>query len=196
MPSRDSTIDPDEEAWNRGREETRERQDRESHALFEERAVRHVLKGCGLTSTASQLADQAEELTGDRTISFAMFNHLVPDFPLRLGVAKLYYLDRTLTIEGLFRKPAQNQVYRAFHEWVEEDVTDDDRHRGIIFRLPGCPGIGSRAVLHTYPIPFEGEQTRITFGIRAHRGEPPVLYTLEPLDQLLAVLTRARDDYA
>jgi hypothetical protein len=188
-PDSPSTTDL-EDSFNRGREEeaSRERFDSRAYAAFEQRAVRHVLNGLGMAASNSALSRQARELTGDPSVSFALLHHLVPDFPIRLGVAKLFYLKETLTLESLFRQPEKNQVYRAFHEWAEEDPTDDDRHRGIIFRLPGCPGVGNRAILHTYPVPVEAEQTRVTFGVR--EGRTLVIYTLEPLDQLLKTLKR------
>lgn len=199
MPSStdDSTIDDMDASWAAAGEEARERTDSVSRAEFEARAVQHVLKGCGLAHAAPFLANQARDLTGDPTISFALVRYFVPDLPVRLGVAKLFYLREKLTLEGLFKRPAKSLPYMAFQQWAEEDHTDDERPRGIIFRLPGCPGNGSRAILHTYPVPFEGERTRVTFGVR-ERGVGLVLYTLEPLDQLLAALIRTyrpADDY-
>jgi hypothetical protein len=192
MPSRetDSTTDPEEEAWVRGKVESRERHDTLSRDAFEARAVGHVLRRCDMSSDAAYLAGAARELTGRPTISFALLRHLVPDFPIRLGVAKLYYLKQNLTLEVLFRRPRQSRVYRAFHEWAEEDADDGDegRPRGLIFPLTGCPGNGNRAILHTYPVSLDGEQTRITFGVKERREV--VFYTLEPLDQLLAALIR------
>lgn len=195
MPSPEE-ISRIEDGWGRVGEESRERFDSPSRADFEARAVKHVLRGLGLSTAEAFLSGQARELTGDPTISFALLHHMVPGFPIRLGVAKLYYLEHTLTFAGLFRRPAKNPVYRAFHEWAEEDPTDDDRRRGIIFRLPGCPGNANRAILHTYPVPFEGAMTRVTFGVEERRET--VLYVLEPLDQLLDALKRTYrpDEYA
>jgi hypothetical protein len=187
MPSPTCPIDPEEEAFNRGREEDRERRD-SARPAFEHLAVVHVLKGLGRAYARGWLSGQARDLTGDPAISFALLHHLVPDFPIRLGVARLYYLRENLTLDRLFRRPQASPVYRAFREWAEEDVADDDRPRGIIFRLPGCPGNGSRAILHTYPVPVEVPQTRVTFGIEERRVV--AFYTLEPLDQLLGTLQR------
>jgi hypothetical protein len=196
MRSDDSSIDP-EAAWNRETTEARERDDSRSRADFEHRAVMHVLRGLGLAYTEDWLSQQAREATGDATISFVLLHALVPDFPLRMGVARLYYLNQTLTLKGLFQKPESSPIYRAFHEWAEEDPSDDDRWRGIIFRLPGCPGYGSRAILHTYPVSVDSVQTRVTFGVKERRNL--MVYTLEPLDQLLSTLARTYrpgNDYA
>ena len=196
MPSQDSpTEDEMDAAWGSA-EEFVERKDDVSRADFEERAVKHVLRGCGMQTAAAVLAKQARELTGDPAITFALLHHFVPDFPIRLGVAKLYYLRENLTLEALFKRPERSQPYKAFHDWSAEDPTDDDRPRGIIFRLPGCPGNGSRAILHTYPVPHEGAMTRVSFGVKERRVV--ALYTLEPLDQLLGTLIRTYkpdDDY-
>jgi hypothetical protein len=199
MTSRDPLTEHGQEeldaAWGAAAE-SRERYDSRSRDEFEERAVLHVLKGLGSADSATRIRQRLRDLTGERDIriSFAALHHFVPDFPIRLGVAKLYYLQHTLTLETLFRRPQKSPVYRAFLDWAEEDVADDDRPRGLIFRLPGCPGVGNRAVLHTYAVPYEDEQTRITFGVKDRRNL--ALYTMEPLDQLLTALARTRRDWA
>jgi hypothetical protein len=173
------------------------RRDDPGRAAFEARAVQHVLKRCGMPMTLEGLVRLAWDRTGDPTVSFALLHHAVPDFPIRLGVARLYYLKENLTLEQLFRRPQSAPPYRAFHDWAEEDQVDDaEAARGLIFRLPGCPGHGNRAILHTYNLPVGAAAgTQVRFA--AIERKALVGYTLEPLDQLLEHLLRtyhARDD--
>lgn len=191
-----TTIDAIESAWLAGgSEDARRRYDDAGRADFEHRAAMHILRRLGGAGLAASFVSQAGQLMGKTTISFALINNDRGrgGCPIRFGAARLYYIRENLTLDVLFRRPDQSVIYRAFREWAEEDTTDDDRHRGMIFRLPGCPGNGNRAILHTYPVPFEGKMTRVSFG--ATEGGRIVLYTLEPLDQLLAALAhRRRDD--
>jgi hypothetical protein len=185
------TIDEIESAWlDGGSEDARRRHDDAGRADFEHRAATHILRSLGGMDLAASYATQAGELTGRPTISFALLNNDRGGCPIRFGAARLYYIRENLTLEVLFKRPDRSVIYRAFREWAEEDTTDDDRHRGMIFRLPGCPGHGNRAILHTYPVPFEGKMTRVSFG--ATEEGRIVLYTLEPLDQLLAALAHRR----
>jgi hypothetical protein len=205
MNSPEDSIRTELEAtWNDARVDERVRRDDSGRAAFEDRAVRYVLRRVGQEGAITYIAREVRDSTGEENpqLTFAQVNHFLYGFPVRLGVARLYHLHE-LSLADLFRKPTKTQIYRAFHEWAEEDQADDERHLGLIFRMPGFPGNGNRAVLHTYSgyqdfawarFTFSVEETDNTIAAKHH-----VFYTLEPLDQLLTTIARVyrpRNDYS
>jgi hypothetical protein len=158
-------------------------------ARYERSVIAHIFKRRGVANGPARLAAKAREETGTATLGLRLFNAHA-DFPLRLVAAKLRLVE--MPMGDVFRRPTATPVHRAHAEAVLE--YPDEQALALVFRWRG---FGERMVLHTLPREFAepgaASRTKLVYALGRPRL-PPLVYTIEDLDGLLAAIGWMRTD--
>jgi len=158
-------------------------------AAYEKTVIAHVYKVGGIVNGVSMLAQRVQEETGEWGVSLRAFNAYA-DFPARLVAAKLRLVD--MPMGDVFKRPTATPIHRAYAEALEE--YPDEQALVLVFRWVG---FGERMTLHRLPREFgepgQASRTKLVYAV-GRRKLPPLIYTIEDLDGLLAAIGWAQPD--
>ncbi|HEY2158945.1 MAG TPA: hypothetical protein VGH33_25165 [Isosphaeraceae bacterium] len=158
-------------------------------AAYERQVIAHVFKAGGVHNGLAQLAARAREEIGEPTVSLRLFNAHA-GFPARLVAARLKLVE--MPMGDVFKRPTATPIHRAYVEAVEE--YPEEQALVLVFRWRG---FGERMVLHTLPREFgepgQASRTKLVYAV-GRANLPPMIYTIESMDGLLAAIGWARPD--
>jgi hypothetical protein len=149
-------------------------------ASCEDRAVRRVLRLMGQEGVINGLRSESQLATGRPELSFALFHHEYPRWPVRLGASRVRFVHKISLVE-LLRNFTKTILFRAYMDFAEDYGVDiRSESGGLIFQWPGH----TMMILHNYR--QQGDTDRL--GAQAARithlqdhGGKTTLYTIEPL---------------
>jgi hypothetical protein len=100
---------------------------------WEHKIVGTILKHFGLVAEATEMAKMVREKTGLACLTFDVFYHHYPSFPLWLAARKIPYVHET-TMSDFIKGFTKTKMYRAFTDCESEipDWRDEDRS-GLVF---------------------------------------------------------------
>ena len=158
-------------------------------AAFGERVIKQILANAGVKNRLREWKRQVSWKTGKMGLTFDWFHEFFPDFPVRMGAAKLTYIH-DISVPNLFGAGfVKMKFFLEYRDHLLRENLDDRTDRaGLAFMWPGI-GI---MVLHNYPVGDEAETSpdpdiRTERGTRIVRpfGNPLVIYVVERLDDFL-----------
>lgn len=163
----------------------RERMETSRQLAYETAVVKRILR-----RTPPEYVSAVHEAAKQNgtPLCFSAFHEGCPDFPVRLGSAKIPYVH-TITVPSFFRTMfTKTPIFQAYVKWLVTENLDDRQERVcFVFQWPG---ISDMAVLHNFPVgnpnvPDPDLQSQRGTRIVRPYGNPLVIYVLEALDDFL-----------
>ena len=118
--------------------ESKDRFKEKNMQTYEERIVKKLLTHVGLAHEINEIKRATKELTGQVSVSYAMFNDMHPDFPVALAIRQLSYVYE-VSIKDLFNRFPSTQFFKTWADAVDE-ASDPDKPLGLVFDWPGVAG--------------------------------------------------------
>lgn len=163
----------------------------QSRLALEQRVIKRIWDFAN--NRPPRLAEVVQECkleTGKATLNFAWFHDHYPEFPVRLGAAKIPWIHE-VSVGDLFGPFTKLPFFKHYEKFLDElDLNPEEEQAALIFPWATIPKGGSAMVLHNYPVNegTDDPNMRLERGTRIIRplGNPVVIYVIESLNDFLA----------
>ena len=162
---------------------------------YEETVIKKILQVAGVPYQLYACREDAQTYGGNGALNFAWFQATYPSFPAILFRGKCSRLHE-ITVAELFGPFTNLSFVKAFLAYRKKhQVNLATTSLAMVFNWGRVPG-GQHMVLHNHSVDglTKDPLSRAEHGYRVVRvfGNPPVTYTMEPLNGFLAGVGKGR----